>query len=70
MVGAGWVVVINGLVYHFPGDCWCCDHEIYDRGACAIVVVVGWYIGDIDEVLSMVLDKYHYLVCMSMASHL
>jgi hypothetical protein len=70
MVGASQVVLVNGPLCHFPGHCRFCDHETYHQGACAIAVVVGWCIGDIDEVPSMVLDEYHYLICMSMASRL
>jgi hypothetical protein len=68
MVGASWIVLIHGPVCYFPGHCWCYNHEIDHRGACAIAVVVGSCVRDIDKVLSMVLDEHHYLIYTSMAS--
>jgi hypothetical protein len=70
MVRASQIVLVNSLVYYFPNHCQYCNHEIDHCGACAIAIVVGWYVGDIDKVLSIILNKHHYVICTSMASHL
>jgi hypothetical protein len=70
MVGASQMVLINGPVCYFPSHCRHCDREIDYREAYAVAVVVGWCVGDIDKVPSMVLDECHYLVCTSVAFRL